>query len=60
MEPARAAEPDAWGSRTRHITAASTTPGCSITLARCRAVGIVPHDEDYGFVTVEAFAASRR
>jgi glycosyltransferase involved in cell wall biosynthesis len=28
-------------------------------LARCRAVAFTPHDEDYGFVTVEAFAASR-
>lgn len=28
-------------------------------LARCRAVVFAPHDEDYGFVTVEAFAASR-
>ena len=28
-------------------------------LARCRAVVFPPFDEDYGFVTVEAFAASR-
>lgn len=28
-------------------------------LARCRAVCFVPYDEDYGFVTVEAFAASK-
>lgn len=28
-------------------------------LARCRAVVFVPFDEDFGFVTVEAFAASR-
>jgi glycosyltransferase involved in cell wall biosynthesis len=28
-------------------------------LARCRAVVFVPHDEDYGFVTVEAFAAGK-
>ena len=28
-------------------------------LARCRAVVFVPHDEDYGFVTVEAFAAAK-
>jgi len=28
-------------------------------LARCRAVVFAPQDEDYGFVTVEAFAASR-
>ena len=28
-------------------------------LARCRAVVFVPHDEDYGFVTVEAFASSK-
>ena len=28
-------------------------------LARCRAVVFAPEDEDYGFVTVEAFAASR-
>ncbi len=28
-------------------------------LARCRAVVFVPHDEDFGFVTVEAFAAAR-
>lgn len=28
-------------------------------LARCRTVVFVPHDEDYGFVTVEAFAAAK-
>jgi glycosyltransferase involved in cell wall biosynthesis len=28
-------------------------------LARCRAVAFVPYDEDYGFVTVEAFAAAK-
>ena len=28
-------------------------------LARCRAVVFVPHDEDYGFVTVEAFASAK-
>ena len=28
-------------------------------LARCRAVVFVPQDEDYGFVTVEAFAAAK-
>jgi glycosyltransferase involved in cell wall biosynthesis len=28
-------------------------------LARCRAVVFVPHDEDYGFVTVEAFASGK-
>ena len=28
-------------------------------LARCRAVVFVPHQEDYGFVTVEAFASSK-
>jgi glycosyltransferase involved in cell wall biosynthesis len=28
-------------------------------LARCRAVVFVPHDEDYGFVTIEAFAAAK-
>ncbi len=28
-------------------------------LARCRAVAFVPFDEDYGFVTVEAFAAGK-
>jgi glycosyltransferase involved in cell wall biosynthesis len=28
-------------------------------LARCRAVCFIPFDEDYGFVTVEAFAASK-
>jgi glycosyltransferase involved in cell wall biosynthesis len=28
-------------------------------LARCRAVAFVPLDEDYGFVTVEAFAARK-
>lgn len=28
-------------------------------LARCRAVCFIPYDEDYGFVTVEAFAASK-
>ncbi|MGE0362147.1 MAG: glycosyltransferase family 4 protein [Vicinamibacterales bacterium] len=28
-------------------------------LARCRAVAFVPLDEDYGFVTVEAFAAAK-
>ncbi len=28
-------------------------------LARCRAVCFVPYDEDYGFVTVEAFAARK-
>ena len=28
-------------------------------LARCRAVVFVPHEEDYGFVTVEAFAAAK-
>jgi glycosyltransferase involved in cell wall biosynthesis len=28
-------------------------------LAKCRAVCFPPHDEDYGFVTVEAFAASK-
>jgi glycosyltransferase involved in cell wall biosynthesis len=28
-------------------------------LARCRAVVFAPHDEDYGFVTVEAFASAR-
>ena len=27
--------------------------------ARCRAVAFVPFDEDYGFVTVEAFAAGK-
>ena len=29
-------------------------------LARCRAVAFLPHDEDYGFVTVEAFASRSR
>jgi glycosyltransferase involved in cell wall biosynthesis len=28
-------------------------------LARCRAVVFVPHQEDYGFVTVEAFASAK-
>lgn len=28
-------------------------------LARCRAVCFIPYDEDYGFVTVEAFAAAK-
>jgi glycosyltransferase involved in cell wall biosynthesis len=28
-------------------------------LARCRAVVFVPHDEDYGFVTAEAFASGK-
>jgi glycosyltransferase involved in cell wall biosynthesis len=28
-------------------------------LARCRAVVFVPHDEDYGFVTAEAFESSK-
>lgn len=28
-------------------------------LARCRAVVFTPYDEDYGFVTVEAFASSK-
>jgi glycosyltransferase involved in cell wall biosynthesis len=28
-------------------------------LARCRAVCFIPFDEDYGFVTVEAFAAAK-
>jgi len=28
-------------------------------LARCRAVPFVPHNEDYGFVTVEAFASRK-
>jgi glycosyltransferase involved in cell wall biosynthesis len=28
-------------------------------LARCRAVAFVPRDEDYGFVTVEAFASGK-
>ena len=28
-------------------------------LARCRAVIFVPKDEDYGFVTVEAFASAK-
>jgi glycosyltransferase involved in cell wall biosynthesis len=28
-------------------------------LARCRAVAFVPSDEDYGFVTVEAFASQK-
>ncbi|HKY22653.1 MAG TPA: glycosyltransferase [Vicinamibacterales bacterium] len=28
-------------------------------LARCRAVCFPPHDEDYGFVTVEAFASGK-
>jgi glycosyltransferase involved in cell wall biosynthesis len=28
-------------------------------LARCRAVVFVPFEEDYGFVTVEAFAAGK-
>lgn len=28
-------------------------------LAACRAVVFVPHQEDYGFVTVEAFAAAK-
>ncbi len=28
-------------------------------LARCRAVCFIPYDEDYGFVTVEAFASSK-
>jgi glycosyltransferase involved in cell wall biosynthesis len=28
-------------------------------LARCRAVCFPPYDEDYGFVTVEAFASAR-
>jgi glycosyltransferase involved in cell wall biosynthesis len=28
-------------------------------LARCRAVVFPPHDEDYGFVTVEAFASAK-
>ncbi len=27
--------------------------------ARCRAVAFVPHDEDYGFVTAEAFASGK-
>ncbi|HXE79999.1 MAG TPA: glycosyltransferase family 4 protein [Vicinamibacterales bacterium] len=28
-------------------------------LARCRAVAFVPRDEDYGFVTIEAFASAK-
>ena len=28
-------------------------------LARCRAVAFVPRDEDYGFVTIEAFASGK-
>jgi len=28
-------------------------------LARCRAVVFVPHDEDYGFITAEAFASAK-
>jgi glycosyltransferase involved in cell wall biosynthesis len=28
-------------------------------LAKCRAVAFIPYDEDYGFVTVEAFAARK-
>ena len=28
-------------------------------LARCRAVVFPPYDEDYGFVTVEAFASAK-
>ena len=28
-------------------------------LAKCRAVCFIPYDEDYGFVTVEAFASAK-
>ncbi len=28
-------------------------------LAKCRAVAFIPYDEDYGFITVEAFAARK-
>ena len=40
-------------------SAASTTRRCSSSCARCRAVCFAPLDEDYGFVTVEAFASSK-
>ncbi len=49
-----------WGS-----TAACRSPAVSTEaalvghLAACRAVVFVPQGEDYGFVTVEAFAASK-
>jgi len=36
-----------------------TEPALVDHLARCRAVVFVPHQEDYGFVTVEAFAAAK-
>jgi glycosyltransferase involved in cell wall biosynthesis len=35
------------------------TAGLVDLLARCRAVCFPPYDEDYGFVTVEAFASSK-
>ena len=37
----------------------STNPELVDHLARCRAVVFVPKSEDYGFVTVEAFASGR-
>ncbi len=34
-------------------------PSLLTHLARCRAVAFLPHDEDYGFVTVEAFSSRK-
>ncbi len=41
------------------FTGRLTEPDLVTHLARCRAVVFVPHDEDYGFVTGEAFAAGK-
>jgi len=41
------------------LTGRLDTPALVDHLARCRAVCFVPYQEDYGFVTVEAFAARK-
>ncbi len=45
----------------RRVTLAGPVDGAGLVdlLARCRAVCFPPYDEDYGFVTVEAFASGK-
>ncbi len=47
------------GERVSPARAAATRPQLVDHLARCRAVVFPPFDEDYGFVTVEAFASAK-
>ena len=63
-EPRRACERLAVDARRRRRASRSLgrvddEQRCSTTSARCRAVCFPPLDEDYGFVTVEAFASAQ-